>query len=107
MSENATYRTAGAGSRDVAVLGGGSFGTAMAKVLGENGHTVHFWMRDEQQAEDIRLHRINKRYMPGITLEGDIQPTTDLADAVRKAEVVLVAIPSKAFRAVIQIGRAS
>jgi glycerol-3-phosphate dehydrogenase (NAD(P)+) len=42
MSENATYRTAGAGPRDVAVLGGGSFGTAMAKVLGENGHTVHF-----------------------------------------------------------------
>jgi len=87
---------------DVAVLGGGSFGSAMAKVLGENGHRVHFWMRDEAQAEEIRTTGINSRYMPGIEIAGDIQPTTDLAGAVNKAEIVFVAIPSKAFRAVIR-----
>ncbi|KKN28719.1 hypothetical protein LCGC14_0851340, partial [marine sediment metagenome] len=87
---------------DVAVLGGGSFGSAMAKVLGENGHRVHFWMRDEVQAEEVRTTRINSRYMPGVEIKGDIQPTTDLADAVNKAEIVFVAIPSKAFRAVIR-----
>ncbi|KPQ30107.1 MAG: glycerol-3-phosphate dehydrogenase (NAD(P)+) [Marinobacter excellens HL-55] len=102
MSDNETPYNGGAISRDVAVLGGGSFGTAMAKVLGENGHRVHFWMRDEQQAAEIRETGINKRYMPNVVLEGDIQPTTDLEDAVQKAEVVLVAIPSKAFRAVIR-----
>lgn len=102
MSDNETPDNGGAIPRDVAVLGGGSFGTAMAKVLGENGHRVHFWMRDEQQAAEIRETGINKRYMPNVVLEGDIQPTTDLEGAVHKAEVVLVAIPSKAFRAVIR-----
>ncbi len=87
---------------DVAVLGGGSFGSAMAKVLGENGHRVHFWMRDEAQAEEVRTTGINSRYMPGVEIKGDIRPTTDLADAVGKAEIVFVAIPSKAFRAVIR-----
>ncbi len=88
--------------RDVAVLGGGSFGSAMAKVLGENGHRVHFWMRDEGQADEIRTTGINSRYMPGIEIKGNIQPTTDLADAVNRAEIVFVAIPSKAFRSVIR-----
>ncbi|WP_421921527.1 NAD(P)H-dependent glycerol-3-phosphate dehydrogenase [Marinobacter salarius] len=87
---------------DVAVLGGGSFGSAMAKVLGENGHTVHFWMRDEAQADEIRNTGINSRYMPDVPLTGDIQPTTSLPEAVGKAEIVFVAIPSKAFRSVIR-----
>lgn len=87
---------------DVAVLGGGSFGSAMAKVLGENGHTVHFWMRDGAQADEIRNTGINSRYMPDVTLTGDIQPTTSLPEAVGKAEIVFVAIPSKAFRSVIR-----
>lgn len=87
---------------DVAVLGGGSFGSAMAKVLGENGHRVHFWMRDNAQVEEIRKTGINSRYMPGVEIKGDIQPTTDFASAVDKADLVFVAIPSKAFRAVIR-----
>lgn len=86
---------------NVAVLGGGSFGTAMVKVLAENGHCVHFWMRDQEQADSIRETGQNTRYMPGIRLAGDIQTTTDLPGAVANAEIVFVAIPSKAFRDVI------
>lgn len=89
-------------AHEVAVLGGGSFGTAMAKVLGENGHRVHFWMRDDAQADEIRTTGINSRYMPGVEIQGAIEPTTDLAGAVNKAQIVFVAIPSKAFRAVIR-----
>ena len=89
-------------AHDVAVLGGGSFGTAMTKVLAENGHRVHFWMRDAGQVEEIRSTGVNSRYMPNVALSGDILPTTDLADAVGNAEIVFVAIPSKAFRAVIR-----
>ncbi|MCK2147636.1 NAD(P)H-dependent glycerol-3-phosphate dehydrogenase [Marinobacter alexandrii] len=87
---------------DVAVLGGGSFGTAMTKVLAENGHRVHFWMRDAAQVEEISTTSINSRYMPDVELIGDVLPTTNLAEAVGKAEIVFVAIPSKAFRAVIR-----
>jgi len=102
MPENAASHDKGATSHDVAVLGGGSFGTAMAKVLGENGHRVHFWMRDPAQAEQIRATGINKRYMPDVRLEGDIQPTTDIAAALQIADVVFVAMPSKAFRTLIR-----
>jgi glycerol-3-phosphate dehydrogenase (NAD(P)+) len=88
--------------RDVAILGGGSFGTAMAKVLGENGHRVYFWMRNESQVEEILSNHTNSRYMPGVKLKGDIRPTTNLPEAISKADIVFVAIPSKAFRAVIR-----
>ncbi len=43
--------------RPIAVLGGGSFGTAVANLLAENGHAVRQWMRDPEQAEAIRVHR--------------------------------------------------
>ncbi|NWO06050.1 MAG: NAD(P)H-dependent glycerol-3-phosphate dehydrogenase [Alteromonadaceae bacterium] len=102
MSDNSPSPSQGANSRDVAVLGGGSFGTAMAKVLGENGHRVHFWMRDPAQAEQIRSTGVNKRYMPDVHLEGDIRPTTDLADVLQTSDVVFVAVPSKAFRSLIR-----
>lgn len=88
-------------SKDVAVLGGGSFGTAMTKVLAENGHRVHFWMRDEHQVKEIVETGTNSRYMPDVVLSGDVRPTTDLEQAVAGAEAVFVAIPSKAFRTVI------
>ena len=87
---------------DVAVLGGGSFGTAMAKVLCENGHRVHFWMRDEKQVQELAEHRTNSRYMPGVKIEGDLLPTTEFAETLANAEIVFVAIPSKAFRDVIR-----
>ena len=54
----------------IAVLGGGSFGTAIANLLAENGHDVLLWMRDEQQAESIRTLRQNPRYLKGIDLLG-------------------------------------
>ncbi|MGM0767593.1 MAG: NAD(P)H-dependent glycerol-3-phosphate dehydrogenase [Pseudomonadota bacterium] len=104
MPDQKDLQTTGASAtgRQIAVLGGGSFGTAMTKVLGENGHTVHFWMRDPAQRDEIRATGVNSRYMPDVHLSGDIQPTNDLVEAVRDAEVVFVAIPSKAFRAVIR-----
>ena len=94
-------KTAAKTKQVVAVVGGGSFGTAITKVLAENGHTVHFWMRDEAQAREVAEKGSNSRYMPGVTLTGDIRPTTDFGAAVREAEAVFVAIPSKAFRNVI------
>ncbi len=76
---------------NVAVLGGGSFGSAIAKVLAENGHTVHFWMRDEHQAAEIRERGTNTRYMPGASFTGDVRSTTDFAAAVAGADTVFVA----------------
>lgn len=82
----------------IAVLGGGSFGTAIAQVLAANGHPVRFWMRDSNQAQHIRDTRRNDRYFPGQTLSDLIEPLTDAATALRFADTVFVALPSKAFR---------
>ncbi len=87
---------------NVTVLGGGSFGTAIAKVLSENGYSVTWWMRNSEQAEQIRTQRENSRYHPGVLLNDRIDPVTDIGHAIRSAELVFVVIPSKAFRETIR-----
>jgi len=69
----------------IAVLGGGSFGTAIANLLAENGHDVRLWMRDPEQAESIRSQRQNPRYLKGVTILPQVQPTTDLAQTWMRA----------------------
>lgn len=86
----------------VAVLGGGSFGTAVANIAASNGLYVSLWMRSEKQAEDILLNRENSRYLPGYHLHERLHPELDLARAVDQADVVFVAVPSKAFRSVVE-----
>lgn len=86
----------------IAVLGGGSFGTAIANLLAENGHDVLLWMRDEQQAESIRTLRQNPRYLRGIDLLPAVQATTDLNATLAACELVFVALPSSALRQVLQ-----
>ncbi|MCH8530505.1 MAG: NAD(P)H-dependent glycerol-3-phosphate dehydrogenase [Saccharospirillum sp.] len=86
----------------IAVLGGGSFGTAVANIAANNGLQVSLWMRSEKQAEDIRLNRENSRYLPGYPLHERLHPELDLAKAVDQADVVFVAVPSKAFRTVVE-----
>lgn len=84
------------------VLGGGSFGTAMAQVLAENGHPVRLWMRSAERAEAIRRTRINTPYFPELALHPLVEPTTEMGNAIEQAELVFVALPSKVFREVIR-----
>lgn len=90
----------------VAVLGGGSFGTAIANILADNGHLVYFWMRDAAAVDDVRLNHENSKYLPGYKLNPAIMPTTSLQEAVTGAEVVFLAVPSKAMRLVARECRA-
>ncbi len=92
-------------SQIVAVLGGGSFGTAIANILADNGHTVRLWLRDQATVESINDFHENKKYLPGIPLNPSIIPTTDLAVALKDVKICFVAIPSKAFRPVIRQAR--
>lgn len=86
----------------VTVLGGGSFGTAIANIAAENGHDVTIWMRDQARVEEILSSRENKRYMPDYILSENLTPTSDLEAAISSAEIVFVSIPSKSFRSVLQ-----
>ncbi|MCQ4347358.1 NAD(P)H-dependent glycerol-3-phosphate dehydrogenase [Pseudomonas stutzeri] len=86
----------------IAVLGGGSFGTALANLLAENGQQVRLWMRDEAQAEAIRSTRENPRYLKGIKVHPGVAPVSDLAAALASCELVFVVLPSSALRAALQ-----
>ncbi|NHN76389.1 NAD(P)H-dependent glycerol-3-phosphate dehydrogenase [Azotobacter chroococcum] len=86
----------------IAVLGGGSFGTALANLLAENGHAVRLWMRDPAQAESIRTQRENPRYLKGIKVLPGVEPVTDLATTIAGSELIFVVLPSSALRQVLQ-----
>jgi glycerol-3-phosphate dehydrogenase (NAD(P)+) len=86
----------------VAVLGGGSFGTAIANIIANNGHETFLWMRDEGVAEECEQQRENRRYLPGVTLTAGLQVTADLARAVSASDLIFVSIPSHSFRDVVQ-----
>ncbi len=86
----------------VAVLGGGSFGTAIANLLAENGQQVYQWMRDPEQAEAMRSLRENPRYLKGIKIHPGVHPVTDLPATLAQCELIFVALPSSALRNVLQ-----
>lgn len=86
----------------IAVLGGGSFGTAIANLLAENGRPVLLWMRDAAQAEAMRSRHENPRYLKGIKVLPGIEPVTDLDATVAACSLIFVALPSVALRQVLQ-----
>lgn len=81
----------------VAVLGAGSWGTALASLLARNGHRTVIWGRDAEQVRAINERHENTRYLPGIPLPESLRASTDLPATVRAADVVLVVTPSHAF----------
>ncbi|MDO4223290.1 MAG: NAD(P)-binding domain-containing protein, partial [Acinetobacter sp.] len=86
----------------VTVLGGGSFGTAMANLAVRNGCDAMIWIRDEYIAQEINRTQINSRYLPDFTLEKGLKAEHDLQKAVQNRDLILVAIPSHSFRSVLK-----
>lgn len=88
--------------KNVAVLGGGSFGSVVANIIAQNGHKTLLWMRDADQAESLnRLHE-NINYLPGYKIHEDVLATTDLAGAACDVDLIFVAVPSSSFREVVK-----
>lgn len=84
---------------EAAVIGAGSWGTALAIQLARAGHAVTLWGRDEASAKEMAETRENKRYLPGVHLPAPLSPTADLEQAVRAGSRLLVcAVPSHAVR---------
>ncbi|MHA3892324.1 NAD(P)H-dependent glycerol-3-phosphate dehydrogenase [Acinetobacter sp. GXMZU3951] len=86
----------------VTVLGGGSFGTAMANTAVRNGCDTMIWIRDEAIADEINRTHINQRYLPDFQLEPGLVAVSDVEKAVRDRDIILVAIPSHSFRDVLK-----
>ena len=92
------------GSRQytIAILGGGSFGTALSDISANNGHNVRLWMRNPEQVQGINNDHVNHRYLPGFSIHPSVSASTDLQTVLADADIVLIAIPSKSFRSVVQ-----
>ena len=86
----------------IAILGGGSFGTAISNIAAEFGVRVHLWMRSEAAVNEILETRENSKYLPDLILHDNLVPTNSLSDALENAQAIFFAIPSKSFRDVVE-----
>lgn len=84
----------------IAVLGAGSWGSALASVLFENGHTVSIWTRDETQKNEINKQHTNKKYLSQFSFPVEISASTDLHQVISGVEAILFVIPTKGMRKV-------
>ncbi len=85
----------------IAVVGAGSWGTALAMVLADNGHEVRLWSHNESQVNQINQYHMNKKYLPEIQLPELIVGYASLNDALAGIKTVILAVPTKAIREVL------
>ena len=86
--------------QSIAVIGAGSWGTALAKLVSDKGLPVNLWAHRREHVEAIARDRENKQYLPGYPLADCLNVTHDLAAAVRGCDVVLMVVPSHGYREV-------
>lgn len=82
----------------IAVIGAGSWGSALSVALSNTGHSIRLWVYEEELAASIKESRENSLFLPGIRLPESITPTTDLSEAIRGATYVLTTMPSHVCR---------
>jgi glycerol-3-phosphate dehydrogenase (NAD(P)+) len=85
-----------------AVIGAGSWGTALAQHLGLKGFPVRLWVHDAGRAKEMAEVRENRAYLPGIRLVDGVAITHQLGEALDQAELVLEVVPSHAVRTVMR-----
>ena len=88
--------------KTTAILGAGSWGTALAIHIARAGHAVRLWARDEAFVRELRDRGANDRYLPGLPLGEGVAATDSLEEALGGARFVIVAVPSHGLRAVVR-----
>lgn len=79
----------------ITVIGGGSWATALVKILSENKNQVNWWLRNENDVRHLLHYRHNPRYISGVTFDLNfVYPTSDLAAAIEKSRWVILAVPA-------------
>ncbi len=82
----------------IGVVGGGSWGTALADLLGSKGFKTDFWVFEKEVKEQIQEHRENKMFLPGFSLSPNLVPSNDLPSVVSDKDLVLIVVPSHVMR---------
>ena len=88
-------------SSRIGVVGAGGWGTALAKVLGDQGERVVLWCHGADSFRDINEFRENRTYLPGVTLPPIVSATQSLVEAVENKDLVICALPSHVVRQVL------
>src|SRR5678815_1640545 len=83
----------------VAVIGAGSWGTALAVHLAGSGCAVRLWGRDSALVAEMAAERTNQAYLPGIRIPAGVCPSPSLDDVLANAAYVVLAVPSHGLRA--------
>lgn len=89
--------------KKVAVIGAGSWGTALAMVLADNQFDVSLWARRDDQVKEINTYHTNERYLPGVQLPMNIHASSDMAVTLKDTEHALIVTPTKSMRDVLQL----
>ena len=84
----------------IGVIGGGSWGTALAKLLAEKGYPVSLWMHNAERCREMSEKRENAAYLPGISLPYNLLPSTDLREVVHGKTALVCVVPSHVLRSV-------
>jgi glycerol-3-phosphate dehydrogenase (NAD(P)+) len=85
----------------VAVIGAGAWGTALGKLLADNGNDVRLWARPAEVVASVNEVHENTRYLPGASLPSSMTASQDAGEVLHKADLVLLAVPSHATRQVL------
>lgn len=88
--------------KKITVVGAGSWGTALAMVLADNGHDVRLWGNRPEHMNEMNEKHENSRYLPGVTLPSSIVAYSSLEEALVGVDTVLLVVPTKAYREVLQ-----
>jgi glycerol-3-phosphate dehydrogenase (NAD(P)+) len=86
----------------IAVIGAGSWGTALGIVLADNGHDVLMYARRQEQVDEINGRKTNENYLPGVELPQSMKASTSIKDVLEEVNTVLLVTPSKALRNVLE-----
>ncbi|MDX1592572.1 MAG: 2-dehydropantoate 2-reductase N-terminal domain-containing protein, partial [Balneolaceae bacterium] len=86
--------------KKISIIGAGSFGTALAVVLGDKGFQVTVWAREADVTKGINKNRVNPEYLTDIELPEQVRATNSIEEALNDAEMVLFATPTHALREV-------
>jgi glycerol-3-phosphate dehydrogenase (NAD(P)+) len=82
----------------IAIIGAGSWGTALSFALSNIGHAIRLWAYEKEVVESIQTHRENDLFLPGVTLPQGVTPTTSLSEAIQGAAFLLTVMPSHVCR---------
>ena len=87
---------------NITLCGGGSWGSAIARLLSNKGHKVNFYIRNKSVIDDIKKNKENSKYLPGAKFKNEINLTNDLDSVLEDIDVFVIAVPTSSTREILE-----